>query len=353
MADEGIYVSGDMDSIEEMVDKAVDSVESQERQREPVDRGEERRSHHSHSQQRDDGGRFSPPDSDDASGDADEMTAAHEYLAKQHGLDPNSFQKASDLEKHVEQLQAMRQAQQQQQRPIWPQQQQHPQQHFPQQFQPQQQQPRQLPQQWQPPEFKFQFPDGANMDPEDAKVLNQGLQQVGQYTTEILQRIVVPMAQQLQQQQQALQGFMQAQRQQQSQQFADEFDNAVNALENPQLFGKGKYNNLGMAHRSVRSRLYQTATLLASTMSQRGEQLPPMAELVKQAYQFEFPDAIRQEARHELTRQVRSRGASRPVSNKGRQSTRNPNEAWDGPPEDDPILVQKFKELQQEAEIRG
>ena len=203
-------------------------------------------------------------------GQDDELAAR----ARSYGLDPDSFTGREALEqnvKAVEQSYAQFYAYQQQQ------QQQAQSQYYAQQNQAQQQQRV-------PAEFKVDLDDDYDEGLRNA-INGMADQMSGHFNGQM-----EVLAQHILNQQQYVGRFADQEQSLRSQAEIDDFDSAVQSLESGGLFGSSKYQETepGSEEAQNMERLYDQAYTFASGYVSQGQEVPPMADLVEQAYRVVF-----------------------------------------------------------------
>ena len=194
--------------------------------------------------------------------------------ARSYGLDPDSFTGREALEqnvKAVEQSYAQFYAYQQQQ------QQQAQSQYYAQQNQGQQQQRV-------PTEFRVDLDDDYDEGLRNA-INGMADQMAGHFNGQM-----EVLAQHILSQQQYVGRFADQEQSLRSQAEIDDFDSAVQSLESGGLFGSSKYQETepGSEEAQNMERLYDQAYTFAAGYVSQGQEVPPMEELVEQAYRVVF-----------------------------------------------------------------
>jgi len=141
------------------------------------------------------------------------------------------------------------------------------------------------------------------------------------------------------------QEFIGGQRQQeQSAQYKselDSFNESIGELGNADLFGEGSYQDLqqGSAEAQNCEQLYDQVLVLATGYQQQGKQMPPMGDLVKQAYRTAFSTEVDNQNRKSLNDRLRKQAKRRLGSGSSSKRTSVPTDD----PVDNPVLKDAFE----------
>tara|TARA_R100000808_G_C2110553_1_gene124757 strand:- start:59 stop:1021 length:963 start_codon:yes stop_codon:yes gene_type:complete len=120
----------------------------------------------------------------------------------------------------------------------------------------------------------------------------------------------------------------------------DSFNEAVGGIGNDGLFGESDYQDLqqGSAEAQNRERLYDQVLVLGAGYHQQGKQMPPMADLVNQAYRTVFSSEIDNQNRKSFNDRVRKQARRRLGSGSTAKKTAVPTDD----PVDNPVLKEAF-----------
>ena len=211
--------------------------------------------------------------------------------ARSYGLDPDSFTGREALEqnvKAVEQSYGQFYAYQQQQ------QQQAQSQHYAQQNQAQQQQRV-------PAAFKVDLDDDYDEGLRNA-INGMADQMSGHFNGQM-----EVLAQHILNQQQYVGRFADQEQTLKQQAELDDFDTAVQSLESGDLFGSSKYQETETGSEAAQNmeQLYDRAYTLASGYVSQGQEVPPMKELVEQAYRVVFSNEVDNQNRQRFNDRMR------------------------------------------------
>ncbi len=260
------------------------------------------------------------PEPVDESAISDEMAST----AREYGLNPEFFETPEQLEQQM--LSMDRLAAQQARQAYQGQQQQ----------QQAQQQPQVDPQQQQEPASPFQLDLDPAAYPEGmVDTFNGVLKQIHDQYNPLMQEV------------EQLRGHLQQQHEQQAQQqqmqVVQDFETAVGGLGHASLFGADDGSRTQGQVQNMQA-LYAEADALAAGYYHRGMAVPPMAQLVAKAEQLVFGEQLKnfnaRTANARMKKQAKQKLGS---GNRGATPTGD----WQGDPEDNPVLKQKWKELQE------
>jgi hypothetical protein len=211
--------------------------------------------------------------------------------ARSYGLDPDAFTSREALEQNVgavEQSYAQFYAYQQQQ-------QQQAQSQYPvQQNQDQQQSVA-------PVEFKIDLDEDYDEGLRDA-INGMADKMSGHFNNQM-----EVLAQHILNQQQYVGRFANQEQMLQQQAELDDFDTAVQSLESGNLFGSSKYQETETGSEAAQNmeQLYDRAYTLASGYVSQGQEVPPMKELVEQAYRVVFSNEVDNQNRQRFNNRMR------------------------------------------------
>jgi len=120
----------------------------------------------------------------------------------------------------------------------------------------------------------------------------------------------------------------------------DSFNEAVGELSNGKLFGESGYQDLEQESTEAQNReqLYDQVLVLAAGYQQQGRQMPPMADLVGQAYRTTFSNEVDNQNRKSFNDRVRKQARSRLGSGSSAKKTSVPTDD----PVDNPLLKDAF-----------
>ena len=120
----------------------------------------------------------------------------------------------------------------------------------------------------------------------------------------------------------------------------DSFNEAVGELGNSSLFGNDGYQELQQGSTEAQNceQLYDQVLVLASGYQQQGKQVPPIADLVGQAYRTTFSGEVDKQNRKSFNDRVRKQAKRRLGSGSSAKKTSVPTDD----PVDNPVLKEAF-----------
>ena len=120
----------------------------------------------------------------------------------------------------------------------------------------------------------------------------------------------------------------------------DSFNEAVGGIGNDGLFGESGYQDLQQGSDAAlnREQLYDQVLVLGTGYHQQGKQMPPMAELVNQAYRTVFSGEIDNQNRKSINDRIRKQSKRRLGSGSSAKKTAVPTDD----PVDNPALKEAF-----------
>ena len=120
----------------------------------------------------------------------------------------------------------------------------------------------------------------------------------------------------------------------------DSFNDSVGELGNGSMFGENSYQELqqGSSESQNREQLYDQVLVLAAGYQQQGRQVPPMGDLVNQAYRTTFSGEVDNQNRKSFNSRVRKQAKRRLGSGSSSKKTSVPTDD----PVDSPVLKEAF-----------